>query len=500
MKNIAMLRALADIVSSGVFAARAKLGNQDGYSFEGNRNMYTALGYPRQITLQQYLARYYRGDIAARIIEAFPEETWRGGAEVIENEDVEQETPFEVTFAALAKRLKLWSMFQKADILAGIGEYAVLYITAPGRPEDPLDRVNKPEDIIKLTPYLQLQAKVQELDTDPQSERFNMPLYYELTKQLSTTRGTSTGASLKVHWTRIIHVAETLNDPIYAAPRLERIWNRLNDLDKIAGGGAEAFWKRADQGMQFDLDPEMAVDDDEIEALDAQLDEYKHGLKRFLKTRGLTVKSLGSDVADIKGPSDAIIGLISAATGIPQRVLMGSEQAKLAAEQDSLRFFRKVEARRVNYAEESVVNQFVDRMVKIQAVPTPKEYSVKWSQIRTLDDDEKLGLAQKAAQINQTAGVEVIEWNEVREHYLGMDPREELDVEEDDAENEPPEPDEAAQALETALMRGGPDLEERLLRALSGGGSKHATITVKTGNKRLIRNDEGELIGVEDAE
>ena len=61
---------------------------------------------------------------------------------------------------------------------------------------------------------------------------------------------------------------------------------------------------------------------------------YEHGLKRDLLTRGITAKEMGSDVADFTGPINTLIGLVSAGTGIPQRVLMGSEQGKLAAKQD----------------------------------------------------------------------------------------------------------------------------------------------------------------------
>jgi hypothetical protein len=31
------------------------------------------------------------------------------------------------------------------------------------------------------------------------------------------------------------------------------------DLEKVVGGGAEAFWRRADRGMQLDLDPTIDV-------------------------------------------------------------------------------------------------------------------------------------------------------------------------------------------------------------------------------------------------
>ena len=40
----------------------------------------------------------------------------------------------------------------------------------------------------------------------------------------------------KVHWTRVIHIAEsTLENPIYGIPRLRPVYNRLMDIEKVTG-------------------------------------------------------------------------------------------------------------------------------------------------------------------------------------------------------------------------------------------------------------------------
>ena len=72
-------------------------------------------------------------------------------------------------------------------------------------------------------------------------------------------RGFSTGEK-KVHWSRIIHVTDgLLDDEFYGFPRLQRVWNKLDDLLKVVGGGSEAFWLLATPTRQYDIDPKVPV-------------------------------------------------------------------------------------------------------------------------------------------------------------------------------------------------------------------------------------------------
>jgi hypothetical protein len=146
------------------------------------------------------------------------------------------------------------------------------------------------------------------------------------------------------------------------------------DLEKVVGGGAEAFWRRADRGMQLDLDPTIDVSQEQKDAMKVQLEEYEHELRRILTTRGVKINELGSDVADFKSPVDAIMALISAGTGIPQRVLMGSEQGKLAAKQDRANWDNRVTDRQSDFAGPLVLRPFIDKMIAIKALPSRRRH------------------------------------------------------------------------------------------------------------------------------
>ena len=413
------LRTLAEALSF-----RSRLANISGKLFGGKRDFYKALGYKRQLTIEDFRSEYTRNAVANRIVKAFPAGTWRGGFEVIEDQNPEVVTPFEQAFIDLNNRLKIADKMRRADTLAGIGRYGVLLIVAPGRPEEPLESASA-DDIAKLQPYGEDDAKVDEWDVDAGSPRYGEPVYYTLTRPGISAKGAvqTRGAGLRVHYTRVQHISDgLLDDNAFGEPRLECVFNRLTDLEKVTGGGAEAFWRRADQGMQLDLDPTLDITEPQKTALKTQLEEYEHEMRRTLLTRGVEIKTLGSDVADFKSPVDAIMALISAGTGIPQRVLMGSEQGKLAAKQDRANWDNRVTDRQTDFAGPLVVRPFIDKLIALGALPAVENYAVRFSSITTMDDEQRAEIAKSWAGLNQAAGEIVVTGDEIRERVLDMAP------------------------------------------------------------------------------
>lgn len=417
----------------GALVSRSMFGGRDGRTFGGKRDLYRAFGYKRELGPEDYRARFKRNGVANRVVKALPKATWRGGGEIIEDQDPTAFTEFEEAFDLMNDRLKIWATLQRADILAGIGQYAIVVIGAPGRMDSPLLKVKGPEDIKYLMPYAQEEASVFEFDTNPESPRFGYPEFYTITRTIQTFGSSTNQVTIgkKVHWTRVLHVADgLLDDNIFGEPRLEPIWNYLDDLDKVTGGGAESFYRRADQGLQIDLDP--TVDFEETDkatgapsaakkGLRRQIEEYEHGFRRTLLTRGAEVTPLGSDVADFSQPVTALISLISSSTGIPQRVLMGSEQGKLAAQQDRSNWDERVADRRDDFAAPYLVRPLIDRFIKIGALPTPKEkYEVRWPQLKVLDDAQRAVVAVQWASLNSAAGERIVMPDEIRDRILNL--------------------------------------------------------------------------------
>ena len=376
MPGISLFRSLTSSMID-----RLRLGHGHGVTFKGARDIYEACGYDKRLVLKQYRQRYQRGDIACRVIEAYPEATWRGTGHdcVFDSEDVETETPFERAWNDLNKRLRIWSKFYRADVLAGLGHYSILLIGATGDYHTPLETASA-DDLLFLQPFCQEDAVITQWQEDTKDPRYGLPLQYQLRRVSVLDRHNERGNapmaekfSRPVHFSRVIHIADgKLDDDVYGKPRLEHIWNRLDDLDKLLGAGAEAFWQRAHQGFQFDIDPEIEFEPEEREKFKTEIDDFMNRLSRVVRTRGVKMQAFGSDVARFDDNASSLISFISAATKIPKRLLMGSEQGELASSQDRDNWRERVQDRRTRFAEPDVVRPFVDRLVELGALPKPQ--------------------------------------------------------------------------------------------------------------------------------
>lgn len=416
---------------------RARFANLAGKTYNGCRDLYRALGYKRDLLPIDYRNRFDRNEVAWRIVTAAPAACWRGGAEIIEDEDPDFVTDFEQAVIDLDKRVGIWPNLLQVDVLSRIGRYGVLFLGLPGELSQPAEKLTNPKDLAFIRPLAEEDALVQRYEIDRNNPRYGLPVMYTLNRTSISNGGTINNATLAlpVHWSRIIHITtDPLDDQVFGQPVLRKVWNRLDDLEKVAGSGPEAFWRRADGGRQFDLDPEMNVTDAELEALRTEVQKYEHELKRTLTTRGVTTTNLGSDVADFSGPVQSLISLISAGTGIPQRVLMGSEQGKLAAKQDRSAWENQITDRQEDVCTPRFVTPLIDRLIELGALPEPLDgptaYEVEFSSIRTMDDEQRSTIAGQWAALNKSGQPPTVLRDEIRE-VLGLPPFTEVATEED---------------------------------------------------------------------
>jgi hypothetical protein len=389
----------AVLAFNSVLLDRIKLGQQLGQQYGGKRDLYDALGYPLVISYQQYLGKYQRQDIAGRIVDLPAKDTWRKPPTIMDaTSNTAEDTPsspFVNGLRYLIDRQRLWHYLARIDRLAGIGRFGVLLIgtSGIGALSTEMPRMNRPEDVIYLSPYSEGAVQITKLVDDPTSPRFGLPELY--TVNLGIGMSTET-----VHWSRVIHVADDLlEDEVYGQPRMQRAYNLLEDLLKIIGGGAEATWRNMDKGLHADIRDGFTDVADEDELSD-EIDEYMHGLRRFLRTQGITITPLGSDVVDPTGLFNAIIGLVAASSDIPQRILLGSERGELASSQDAATWAGQIFERQQNYAEPQILRALIDRLVAYGALPAPQggKYTIEWPSQFELTDLERADLALKVAQ------------------------------------------------------------------------------------------------------
>ena len=155
------------------------------------------------------------------------------------------------------------------------------------------------------------------------------------------------------------------------------------DLEKLVGGSAEMFWRGARPGYQGIINEDYQLTPEVEAGLKDQLDEYENNLRRILLNEGLELKGLAPQVADPKDHVDVQIQMISSITGIPKRILTGTERGELASGQDITSWYSTIYSRREEHAEQSIVRPFVDKMIELGILPEPvtEEYQIRWADL-----------------------------------------------------------------------------------------------------------------------
>lgn len=381
-----MLQKLTNLVSAAV--SRASMYSKLGKSFGGDRELYVECGYPTVLEFSDYDNRFTRQDVAKRIVKAYPDATWKRSPEVYESDD-KTDTDFEKAVKVLFKETKVLTYLRRADILAGIGRFGILLIGF-----DDGKALNTPvtsaTKVIYLKPYSEGSVKISRWEEDKTNARYGLPTFYNITIQ----KGENASEASEVHYTRILHIAdECLDSDIYGTPRLEAVYNRLQDLETELGGSAEMFWKGGFPGYSFKADADAEFDTDD-ETLKDEIEEYMQGLRRYVKLQGITATSMSQEIANPTPFVDVELKMISGATGIPVRILTGSERGELASSSDEDNWNSRVEERRTTFAEPYILRAFVDMMMAYGVLPKVAEYQVFWPDIAVKGEQEKANIAK----------------------------------------------------------------------------------------------------------
>lgn len=365
------------------------LGNL-GLQYSGDRSLYDALGYKKTLTYLDYYTQYQRQDIAMAVIDRPIEATWRG-SQWVYSPDIEEreEDLLAQAWEVLYHDLKLKQKFIRLDKLSCLGRYGVLVMGFNDikTPEDwgkPVETSNGLK-LLYVQPYSEDAAQINTYEENTTSERFGLPLTYNI----SADSGNNT-QTIIVHYSRIIHVAgKQLDSEIYGIPELQAIFNRLMDLEKIVGGSGEMFWRNARQGFNAQVDTTKYKAAAGLKtSLEDQMKEYEHNLRRFLVTEGVNLKSLDAFVYDPTGHTDVQLTLISAVTGIPKRILMGSERGELSSSQDTDAWATLIQTRREEYADRLIICEFVDTLMKYGILPNTENYQTEWTALTTVSDKD----------------------------------------------------------------------------------------------------------------
>jgi hypothetical protein len=367
-------------------------------------------GYPATLTTADFVQLFKRGDLAARVVSVIPEETWSDDPEIYETEDPE-ETEFETAWKELNGRMSLLSYLQRADVLSGIGRFGVILLGVDdglplNQPVDGIDEAGEKtsvseRELLYVRPLDESLVTIAALQSDSANPRYGLPTSYQIQFADAASDSVSSTQLVDVHWSRIIHLADNrTNSEVYGMPRMEKVFNRLMDLRKVAGGSGEMFWKGGFPG--YSLETAVGKDGTEVEldipATKKQMEDYMNGLQRYIATVGLQVKSLAVNIADPGPHMNVHLQLIAATLGVPWRVLLGSEQAQLASGQDTVTWNRRLNRRRQDYVGPFIVRPFVQRLIALGVLPelaVENELCIDWKDLNSPSDTEKADVTEK---------------------------------------------------------------------------------------------------------
>jgi hypothetical protein len=435
-----------------------------GNAYRGRRDVYEALGYQENLEYRDFWSLYTDDGIAKRVVDSMPTAIWSDGVAVSDREEADDQlTDFERQSKELFERTEFHSIMRRADILASLGRYSVVFVgyddvSSANELYKPVERVGGQESIIYLMPVSEINAQVYDWEDDTTSERFGKPRTYTLNIRTGDKAGTGTG-SLTVHYSRVIHFTrDVLESEVFGLPALGPVFNYFFQLLLLAGGGAEAAWRNMDQGLALNLDPEVYVGPEKEEELDQRVERYLNGLDRVLKLQGITATPLGTDTHSFGPNVQTILDLIAGSLRIPRRILTGSEAGQLASSQDRNNLSDRINEDRRLYAN-GMVRDPVDHWIEIGALPQPRggEYQVIWPDMDQLSLVEQAEVAETMANANkanvEANGRAVYRTNEIRAAISGLEPLEGEDIWEGKDWTEPEE--------EGSEISDSPDTEER---------------------------------------
>lgn len=395
--------------------SRDALLNSSGILDGPDRNLNRDAGYPNTISTEQYRTMYDRESIAARVVNVFPDECFALDPIVRENEERE-ETDFEKAWNGLNESRDLIHYLHRIDRISGIGHFGimVLGIEGTGGLDTPVKGMPKDHEefnddfapqqrqLSYIRTYDESLVKISRYEENSSSPRFGMPLEYDVTTLDPKNKPThGVGMSLesrKVHWHRVIHVADNReSSEIFGAPRQRAVYNRLHDIRKVLGGGSEMFWKGGFPGYSFEMPKELvqlggAIDEAKVKK---QIRAYYDGTERYFTLKGLTAKSLAPQVASPKDHVYSLLVSVCIAMGVPMRVFTGSEEAKLSSTQDAITWNKRLHRRQIKYITPMLIKPFVHRLVMLGVLPRPSNLMVTWPDLNTSTDIDKAEVAER---------------------------------------------------------------------------------------------------------
>ena len=402
-------------------------------NFDPRRSVSDECGFPSEISLENYRDMFQRNAIAARVVEVWPRLSWSVVPEILEDEDPEVSTDFEEAWEGVGRTLRgedswldsdegnpVWELLSQADELSGIGSFGVILLGFDDGKElsEPVSTMIKDDsgqtarakfrpgkgDRVKLLyaralsePLVQVQSR----ETDHGNVRFSLPTMYNIRLE-SFEDGVNHVGTMPanvdfsmVHWSRIIHVVDTWHTAkeggVFAASRMQCVWDHLLSLRKVHYGDAEAYWKNVLMKMFFETHPQLGGDVNvDTDALKNMMEEMGNGLQGWGALMGMSAKSVAPSVVEPTAHVDIHIDAICVKLNIPKRRFIGSQPGGMGGKGDAESADDNTDSviahRQNRYLTPKLIGPFIDRLISVGVLPVPEDgYKVQWPDLKEED-------------------------------------------------------------------------------------------------------------------
>ena len=401
---------------------RESLAGYFGDNWDKRRDIYSECRYPKSIKAKEYKFMYERNGVAARVNDIYPDECWALEPAVYESEDTSETTAFEKAWNELTSvseepdgdtNLNVIHYLHRLDQVSGIGRFGLMFLglddgrnwaqIVPGINEKGMrSGQTAKHKLLYLRTFDETQVEIKEFQRKQNNPRNGLPLYYEIdfVDPNETNRNGSVNKNRQiVHWSRVIHFGDALKtNEVYGTPRQKSVFNWLLDFQKVIGGAGEMFYKGGFPGLFLQSYPELGQVTVDKEKTLEEVALMQEGLQRALLLTGMEANLQAPAVASPEYHIRGILNAIAIAKGIPTRIFMGSEEAKLSSTQDGLTWNKRLRRRQTRELTPNLLREFVRRLIMFGVVPRPRRVLVDWPDLNTLTDEEKATIAQKRAQ------------------------------------------------------------------------------------------------------
>jgi hypothetical protein len=228
---------------------------------------------------------------------------------------------------------------------------------------------------------------------------------------------------------------------------MEAVWNNLYNIEKISGSSAEGYYRNGTGGIITEYDKDASINEEEATKFKTQMSKYVDGFERSLIAKGGQIKALNINMNDPSPFFMVEIQQISAEKKIPQRILLGSEQGKLAADQDNTSWLGNVASRQVDFCEPDIVCATINRLIELKSIAEPKdnEYSIVWHDLKakdekTIADTAKIKTEALVKYADSAAAQVIFPYQDFYKQILGMT-QEQIDAIDVEVIEDPPEID-----------------------------------------------------------